>query len=337
MKFRDLNLEDIPLVAELYQEGAKNTSYAEVEARLRQVISGGLGYGGLVCEASVGEIIALIVAVPGATPGSSQLQVLAVPPAAQGRRLAKTLLIELKRKLLEQGVRVLWIDAEEKTTRTFVSIGAVEIGSAPPAQGSSQRRNRLRLLVLPRPDFLETERLLLREWRETDLPRFAELNAHPEVNRYLVGPLSTEESNRLADRFAREISHRGFGCWAVEKKAEGAGPGTFLGMVGLAPAGDLAPIRRHLGAPTLEVAWRLHPDSWGRGFATEAAASCVAYAFNQLGVQELVSFTVPENIASQRVMEKLGFERDLGGNFEHPHLPSGHPRRAHWLYRKKAC
>src|SRR5690606_6974135 len=103
-----------------------------------------------------------------------------------------------------KGVRVLWIDAEEKATRTFLSIGAVEVGSAAPAHGSTQRRNRLRLLVQPRADYLETKRLLLREWRETDLPRFAELNAHAEVSRYLAGPLSSEESNRLADRLARE-------------------------------------------------------------------------------------------------------------------------------------
>ena len=215
MKFRDLTHEDIPLVAQQYQEGTKNSSFDDAEEQLSQVISGALGYGALVCEASVGEIIALIVAVPGSTRDSSQLQVLAVPPAAQGRRLAKTLLIELKRRLLTKGVKVLWINADEKATRTFVSIGAVEVGAADPAHGSSQRRNRMRLLVQPRSDTLETERLHLREWRDEDLPRFAELNAHPEVNRYLPGPLSNEDSNRLADRLAREISHRGFrllGC-----------------------------------------------------------------------------------------------------------------------------
>lgn len=336
MKFRPLTADDVPYVCSLYREGAKSTSLDAAERALQELVSGSKGSGALVCEASPGEHLALIVAVPDVTPSTSRLQVLAVPAGAQGRRLAKTLLIELKRHLMQSGTHSLWIDAEEKAVRTFASIGAVELGAAPPAKGSSTSRVRMRLLIQPSALELESERLLIRDWKESDLERFHELNAHPEVNRYLPGPLSREDSGRLADKLAREISHRGFGYWAVAKKSPTTPAESFLGMVGIAPAGDLPAVRNRVGAPVLELAWRLHPDSWHQGYATEAAARCIEFAFGELACDELVCFTVPENQASLRVMEKLGFKRDPKGDFKHPKLPPEHPLSDHWLFRRKS-
>ncbi|MCA3012026.1 MAG: GNAT family N-acetyltransferase, partial [Myxococcaceae bacterium] len=104
--------------------------------------------------------------------------------------------------------------------------------------------------------------------------------------------------------------------------------GDFLGMVGLARVSFEAPF-----TPAVEVGWRLKRSAWGQGLATEAARAAVAFAFTALGLRELVSFTVPANQPSRRVMQKLGFRHELTGDFLHPRLPTGHPLRLHVLYR----
>jgi RimJ/RimL family protein N-acetyltransferase len=85
--------------------------------------------------------------------------------------------------------------------------------------------------------------------------------------------------------------------------------------------------------PCTEVSWRLQRDQWGHGYATEAARACLHFAFATLRLPEVVSFTVPDNLRSRRVMERLGMRRRAGEDFEHPRLPPGHPLRPHVLYR----
>jgi RimJ/RimL family protein N-acetyltransferase len=85
--------------------------------------------------------------------------------------------------------------------------------------------------------------------------------------------------------------------------------------------------------PAVEIGWRLRTDCWGRGLATEGARAVVAHAFGAAGLTSLVSFTVPANLPSRRVMEKIGMKRDEAGDFDHPLLPPGHPLRRHVLYR----
>ena len=87
--------------------------------------------------------------------------------------------------------------------------------------------------------------------------------------------------------------------------------------------------------PTIEIGWRLAFDHWGQGFVTEAALAVMDYAFNELNLPEIVSFTVPENIASQRVMEKIGMVYDPDSDFNHPDLPPSHRLSRHVLYRKR--
>lgn len=177
------------------------------------------------------------------------------------------------------------------------------------------------------PAELRTERLLLRQWRDDDHEPFAEMNADPEVMRHFPGPLSREESDELAGRAEYWIGEKGWGLWAVEP-LDGEDAGRFAGFVGLNPVPDEMPF-----APAVEVGWRLARWAWGRGYATEAGLASLAYAFDELGVNEVVSFTATENERSMAVMERLGMKRDLTGDFEHPLIAEGHRLRPHVLYR----
>ena len=171
---------------------------------------------------------------------------------------------------------------------------------------------------------LRTERLLLRQWRDEDLEPFAELNADPETMRYFPAPPTREESDALAERSRRQIDDEGWGLWAVEVP----GGTSFVGFVGLA-----RPSFEEHFTPAVEVGWRLARRHWGRGYATEAGRAALAYGFDELGLEEIVSFTSRLNAPSRRVMERLGMSRDPADDFEHPRVPLGHPLRPHVLYR----
>lgn len=169
----------------------------------------------------------------------------------------------------------------------------------------------------------ETERLILRQWQQSDRAPFAELNADPEVMRYFPATLSQEESNALADRAQAKIEQLGWGFWAVELKEAG----DFIGFIGLnIPTADL-PFN-----PCVEVGWRLAQAFWGRGYATEAARACLQVGFQQLELTEIVSFTPVGNRKSRAVMERLGMQVDPL-LFEHPSVPEGSVLRKHCLYR----
>jgi len=172
---------------------------------------------------------------------------------------------------------------------------------------------------------IETERLLLRPWRDADLPPFAALNADPEVMEFLPATLTREESDALAARVRARFDERGYDVWAVEV----VGRAPFIGFVGLShPTFDA-----HF-MPCVEVGWRLARAHWGQGYATEAALGALAFGFGELGLGEIVSFTVPANVRSRRVMERIGMARDPREDFDHPALPVGHPLRRHVLYRR---
>ena len=85
--------------------------------------------------------------------------------------------------------------------------------------------------------------------------------------------------------------------------------------------------------PALEIGWRLAPAFWGRGYATEGAAAALAFAFETLGRDEVVSMTSVVNLRSQRVMQRLGMRRDPAGGFDSPFVPEGSPLRRQVLYR----
>ena len=171
---------------------------------------------------------------------------------------------------------------------------------------------------------LRTQRLVLRQWRDEDLEPFAALNADPEVMRHFPAVMTREESDGLAVGQRSLIAERGWGLWAVEV----VGGAPFVGFVGLAePRFDA-----HF-TPAVEVGWRLAREHWGHGYATEAADTALAYAFDDLGLDEVVSFTTVANARSRRVMERLGMTHDPADDFEHPLLAEDDPIRPHVLYR----
>jgi RimJ/RimL family protein N-acetyltransferase len=173
---------------------------------------------------------------------------------------------------------------------------------------------------------LTTDRLILRPWTDDDLAPFAALNADPRVVEFLPKLMTREESDGLADRIRNHLDRVGFGLWAVEVK----GVAPFIGFVGLWPTVIDVPF-----APCMEAAWRLSADHWGKGYASEAAREALRYGFEGLGLSEIVAFTVPRNLRSRGVMEKIGMTHDEAGDFEHPSLPEGHPLRPHVLYRAR--
>lgn len=174
---------------------------------------------------------------------------------------------------------------------------------------------------------LETERLILREWRPEDLAPFSSLNADPEVMRYFEAPQSKAYSAELMDRCNAIFAQWGFTFWAVELKKSGA----CIGMLGLAPVPAEMPF-----APSVEIGWRLDKAYWGQGMAPEGAREALRFGFEQKGLDEVVSFTALKNQPSQRVMEKLGMSCNPSDNFVHPKVTEGHALAPHCLYRMKA-
>ncbi|MGA3219778.1 MAG: GNAT family N-acetyltransferase [Acidimicrobiales bacterium] len=171
---------------------------------------------------------------------------------------------------------------------------------------------------------LRSPRTVLRHWRDDDREGFAELNADPEVMEHFPKVLTRAESDAFVDRIMAGMTERGWGLWAVELTATGA----FCGFVGLNPVSFDAPF-----TPAVEIEWRLARSYWGQVIATEAAAVALSYAFETLGLEEVVSFTSTTNLRSQRVMQKLGMHRDPADDFDHPGLPLGHHLRRPVLYR----
>lgn len=172
---------------------------------------------------------------------------------------------------------------------------------------------------------METDRLLLRRWRQEDREPFAALNRDPEVMRYFPAPLARADSDAMIERIEANFDANGFGLFAVQVCDSGA----FIGFVGLWPAGFDA----HF-TPAVEVGWRLARSAWGNGYATEAARAAVTDGFNRLlGLDEIVSFTAGVNERSQRVMAKIGMTHDPTDDFDHPRLPVGHRLERHVLYR----
>ncbi|HEX4003247.1 MAG TPA: GNAT family N-acetyltransferase [Candidatus Acidoferrales bacterium] len=171
---------------------------------------------------------------------------------------------------------------------------------------------------------LETARLVLRRWRDSDREPFAALNSDPRVRRFFPSLLSRAESDTLVDWIEAHFEKQGFGLFAAELRQEGR----FIGFVGLAVPDFDAPF-----TPCVEIGWRLAAEYWNRGLATEGARAVVTYGFDSLRLNEIVSFTTVANAPSRRVMEKIGMTRSPDDDFDHPKLPEGHPLRRHVLYR----
>jgi RimJ/RimL family protein N-acetyltransferase len=153
------------------------------------------------------------------------------------------------------------------------------------------------------------------------------MNADPAVMRYFPSTRTAEESDAMVTRIDAHFAQHGFGFWAAELKATGE----FTGFVGLAVPSFTA----HF-TPCVEIGWRLAERFWNQGLATEGAAAVLRFAFETLGLDEIVAYTAPGNVPSRRVMEKLAMTHAPSDDFDHPNIPPDHPLRRQVLYRTRA-
>jgi RimJ/RimL family protein N-acetyltransferase len=171
---------------------------------------------------------------------------------------------------------------------------------------------------------LVTDRLILRPWRDADREPFSQMVSDPRVMEFFPSTLTREQSDSLVDRLQAHYEKHGFTFFAAELRETGE----FTGFIGLA----YTPFEAHF-TPAVEIGWRLAVAHWKRGLATEGARAALRYAFEELRLPEVVALTVPANVRSRRVMEKLGMSYNSLDDFEHPRLPEGHALRSHVLYR----
>ena len=171
---------------------------------------------------------------------------------------------------------------------------------------------------------IETPRLTLRQWRDSDADPFAEMNADPRVMEFFPSTMTREKSDEMLTRCRDLIAVRGWGIWAVELRDSGE----LMGCIGLHTPGYDLPF-----VPCVEVAWRLKVDAWGKGYCSEAARAVIDAGFTQLGLKEIVAYTALPNVRSQAVMRKMGMVRDPAEDFDHPLIGEDHWLRKNCLYR----
>ncbi|WP_210617624.1 GNAT family N-acetyltransferase [Mammaliicoccus lentus] len=174
--------------------------------------------------------------------------------------------------------------------------------------------------------YIETKRLILRDWEEKDIEIFQSMNASPEVRRYFPDILSYQATKNIVNQMQEVITKQKIGLFAVELKATNS----FIGMVGI----NYIPENSDLNLsqlPFYEIGWRLDKTVWGNGLATEAAEAVLNYAKEQ-GIEEVYSFTSEINKPSRRVMEKL--EMNHIENFLHPKVVDDEKLATHVLYHK---
>jgi len=173
---------------------------------------------------------------------------------------------------------------------------------------------------------IETPRLILRPWRDDDRAAFAAMGADPEVMAHFPALLSRAESDAMVDRIGLVMAGQGFGFWAVERRDSGG----FIGFCGLNQVNFPCPVEGEV-----EIGWRLARNAWGQGFAREAAQASLDWGFGH-GMTRIVSFTVPANVRSWGLMERLGLVRRGDLDFDHPRVADSSPLKRHIVYQAAA-
>jgi RimJ/RimL family protein N-acetyltransferase len=156
---------------------------------------------------------------------------------------------------------------------------------------------------------ITTSRLLLRPWRKTDLAAMATINADERVMQHFPSTQDEAHTKGFMGRQSLQQQERGYCFFAAELLATQE----VIGFIGLSYLDKDVSF-----APCVEIGWRLHPDTWGKGLAPEGAAACLEFGFQEIGLTEIYAETPLVNLPSQRVMEKLGMERFQ--TFKHPEL-----------------
>lgn len=176
---------------------------------------------------------------------------------------------------------------------------------------------------------LSTERLILRTWKPDDTPLMTAISSDPMVMEHFPALQDNVATQALIDHINQHYETFGYAAYAVEIKDTHE----FIGFVGLNHPPFEIPNFHPKGSPIVEIAWRLSSKHWGQGYATEAAQAVLYYAFTELNLQEIISFTVPANTKSRHVMEKIGLNHSEADDFDHPKLEENSHLKRHVLYR----
>jgi RimJ/RimL family protein N-acetyltransferase len=176
---------------------------------------------------------------------------------------------------------------------------------------------------------LTTDRLILRTWKASDIPLMTAISSDPLVMEHFPALQDIAATQLLIDRVNQHYETFGYAPCAVETK----NMQEFIGFVGLNHPPFGIPNFQPRGMPIVEIGWRLSSHHWGKGYATEAAKAVLRYAFTELNLSEIISFTVTANTKSRRVMEKIGLHHSVADDFDHSKLDENSPLRRHVLYR----
>lgn len=169
--------------------------------------------------------------------------------------------------------------------------------------------------------FFDSERLGFRKFNNSDIDSFLELNADPEVMRYFPSTLDRDQTQNLMNVINKHIDEHGFGFFAVDYLSDKK----MIGFIGLKKVDFEADF-----IPAVEIGWRLNKKYWNKGLATEGAKRCLEFAFSDLGLKKIYSFTPLINQPSERVMQKIGMKKI--NEFDHPKVETGHSLERHCLY-----
>jgi 3-dehydroquinate dehydratase/shikimate dehydrogenase len=172
---------------------------------------------------------------------------------------------------------------------------------------------------------ISTERLILRRWKDDDFLPYAEINADARVREFFPSILSREQSDAEIRHIQSAHDRDGFTLFATELISTGE----FVGFIGMVTMTFAIP---SLDQPAIEIGWRLAHRHWGKGLATEGARAVVRYGFETIKLKEIVAITVPTNVRSRHVMEKIGMKHFPNLDFDYPRIPEGHALRRHVLY-----
>lgn len=175
----------------------------------------------------------------------------------------------------------------------------------------------------------ETDRLIIRNWKPADADLFHLINSDDAVMEFFPTRRDRAQSDEMMMVLTDRIDRTGYGFFAVERKADAAP----IGFTALSRT-DLEP---HLPNGTVEVGWRMAPQYWGTGYATEAALAMLRLGFEQRNLAEIVAFAVAANRRSTAVMKRIGLRRDPSRDFDHPRVPETHPHlKRHVVYAMTA-
>lgn len=170
---------------------------------------------------------------------------------------------------------------------------------------------------------IETDRLIIRPWKDSDRIPFAAINADPEVRRYYYPSLlNQDESDAIIGECIEHLASHGFAFLAVERRWDGA----LLGGAGLSITDDVP------GGPAIEIGWILGRPFWRQGYASEVSHAWFDWGWAN-GMTEIIGFTSAINIPSRRAMESIGMDREAADDFADVTVPEGNPLRPHVLYR----